>query len=307
MGKKKIVYQEVYVDIKNVGGREAVHQQWMDLLGKEIAGSRVNGTPYRYYTNQLSNGSWVYLDGIGKKNAIDELVLVDGYTFVTDRGKPTSRVAFSFLTQDLQNKHKESAIEYGKLLELLRIIFECKRELTVDDFNSVHFTTGLPVEALCLLIQNLFITEDLNYWRDHGRYKTWAEAIPDKYGMVHSDIKKYPKKYIADGTYTFTQPAYKKYEAINATVVIEGWRWILKKGSVVGTITRSLGKRVSNIRNQLIFDEHGVVLEDIVLGECVPREIATAIAGRKLKTEPVWIGANGQPAPIKEFQLYDYI
>ena len=306
MGKKKIVWQDVYVKIPNTGGREIVHQQWANVLGQEKGGSRVNGQPYRYYVHQLSNGQWIHLDGIGNKNAIDNLVMADSYVFINKKGKPTSRVAFIFLTQDLLNKYNENPTEYCKLLELLRIIFECKRELTIDDFNSVHFSTGLSVEVLCLLIQYLFITEDLNYWRNYARYKTWVEAIPDKYGMVHEDIKKYPKKHIADGTYTFEQPASKKEPAINATVVIEGWRWIIKKGSMINTTTRSLSKRAQRIRDKISCDENGMILEDIILGECLPKDVITAIVGHKPKTAADWIGADGAPAIICEMSIYDY-
>lgn len=279
MAKKK-EFHDVYVHIPNEGGRRAVFNFLIDLLQQEEFGSPSVVQTYRYFVDQLEDGSWIILVRPGKGHGGDFKVIFDNFSGL---------LSFDDLRTDLLQKYNENPDEYrNKLYPLMKRTFECAGDVKPEEWQGVNLHSGFTVEFVLKALKYLFIEQDRAYHHGAGRTMPWCEVVPDKNGILR-DTKDYDKFSLPDGYYTLKAEATKKHQAIDATVMVSSGHYILQQGSVVAPVPVSkITKTALKKRDLIAMNANGEVNKTVDLGYCELTRLTEIIAGCKLDPWTNW-------------------
>lgn len=163
-----------FLDISQCDSRETIRECVTETFLSEVAGTG-NGvltSKYRYNVYQLSDNRFVYLSRPAHLNkGFDFTVCVDDERFPS-KPRSNGRILFSnkpshyFIIEDLKIKKNENIEGYGRLLQIIRKIYEIQ---PVEDNEIPSFNDGCDVSLLLVIIKWLFIEQDITYWNYSGR------------------------------------------------------------------------------------------------------------------------------------------
>ncbi len=130
-------------------------------------------TKYRYFVEQLNDGSRIYLERPGRLNkGCDFVIYIENY-YLWNNGndKPPSH---DFILNDLiLKKSSFNILEWNNLLLAINMIFNCESYISTINLTNNLPIIGLNYELLLKLIRWFFIEQDLTYWSGEGRNMLW--------------------------------------------------------------------------------------------------------------------------------------
>lgn len=146
-----------------------------DFLLKEWI-LEIPNTKYRYFVENLNNGSRIYLERPGRLNKGCDFVIYAENMYLWKKGtdRPPDH---NFVLNDLsQKKISLSSQEWNNYLLAVTEIFNCSPYV-----NTIQYTNALPnigynYELSLKLIRWFFIEQDVTYWSGQGR-SMFFEAI----------------------------------------------------------------------------------------------------------------------------------
>ncbi len=171
---------EITKFFSNSGSRNEVRMRVVDALAAETpgTGNGEDASKYIYYVETLDSGDRVYLQRPANlHNGFDFLVCVENANYALPGQRRRNFPKHEDLAVDLQAKKAENEEMYARLHGLLRRVFECE-DVSDDEMEAIHFSTGLPVDHILKAIKWLFIEQDIRYWNYSGRNMTWGLVPP---------------------------------------------------------------------------------------------------------------------------------
>ena len=171
---------EITKFFSNSGSRDELRMRVVYAFAAETpgTGNGENASRYIYYVETLSSGDRVYLQRPANlHNGFDFLVCVENTNYALPGQRIRNYPKHEDLGVDLQAKKAENEEMYTRLYELLRRVFECD-DVSDDEMDAIHFSTGLPVDHILKVIKWLFIEQDIRYWNYAGRNMTWGLVPP---------------------------------------------------------------------------------------------------------------------------------
>jgi hypothetical protein len=151
------------------GDRVFVRRQVILKFLDEIAGTGKGDlcSKYVYEVEILQNGGKILLKRPAALNkGVDFTVHIEGARF-RDRGM-VDMPSHSDIFDDLSAKRSSNPIEYEKVRVLIRKIYSCE-DIAIEEYESLLFSIGLPIEATLKSIKWLFVEQDVTYWNWSGR------------------------------------------------------------------------------------------------------------------------------------------
>lgn len=145
------------------------------ILSKWI--EEVPNTKYRYFVEQLSDGSRVYLERPGRLNkGCDFVIYCENHPeleYYNGNDKPPTHL---FILDDLEVKKSILNIEQWQILTRnIRRVFNLEdTSAYLADMNDLPLT-GLSYEVVLKLLKWFFIEQDLTYWSGQGREMLFNE------------------------------------------------------------------------------------------------------------------------------------
>lgn len=137
-------------------------------------GTGNNCSKYTYIVARINDHD-IYLQRPAQfNNGFDFTLNVSGINFNPD-GKATTRPKHSDILDDLKLKKQEDIDSYKKLINEIRLLFNCQ-ELSKNS-NMIFFSQGLYVPILLECIKWLFVEQDITYWNYSGRSMLFEEIL----------------------------------------------------------------------------------------------------------------------------------
>lgn len=114
-------------------------------------------------------------------------------------------------------------------------------------------------------------------------------------------------KSIPNGLYYFKKQKKSDNKIVSVTAQVENGIWTILKGSIIGIIEdKGVSQKAKNTREYMKFDKNGLLLENIVLGECTPSFAGTLIMNGSINGWTDWYDKSGNQLCIyKEKNLYE--
>lgn len=167
---------EVTCFFSNEGTRNEVRMRVVDRLALEEAGTGKgeNASRYIYYVETLSDGNRVYLQRPANlHNGFDFLVCVENTNYAVAGKRRRNYPKHQDFGEDLEAKKLENPEMYRRLYRLLEEVYLC-HDITDENIQLLHFTSGYSPEHILKAIKWLFIEQDIRYWNYSGRNMTWG-------------------------------------------------------------------------------------------------------------------------------------
>ena len=167
---------EVECFFSNEGTRNEVRMRVVDRLALEEAGTGKdeNASRYIYYVETLADGNRVYLQRPANlHNGFDFLVCVENINYAAAGKRRRNYPKHQDFGEDLEAKKLKNPEMYKKLYKLLEKVYLC-HDITDEDIQPLHFTSGYSPEHILKAIKWLFIEQDIRYWNYSGRNMTWG-------------------------------------------------------------------------------------------------------------------------------------
>ena len=167
---------EVECFFSNEGTRNEVRMRVVDRLALEEAGTGKdeNASRYIYYVETLADGNRVYLQRPANlHNGFDFLVCVENINYAVAGKRRRNYPKHQDFGEDLEAKKLKNPEMYKKLYKLLEKVYLC-HDITDEDIQTLHFTSGYSPEHILKAIKWLFIEQDIRYWNYSGRSMTWG-------------------------------------------------------------------------------------------------------------------------------------
>ena len=121
-----------------------------------------------FVVEELSCGNRVMIGTPGQRGkAFDFIIHFEGGTWKKSNGNRRDNPTYDDISDDLEGKISagdDSSVEM--LRQAVEDVYNCEE----PDYDEC-FDSGLSVESLLVLIEWLFICEDVNYWAYDGRKK----------------------------------------------------------------------------------------------------------------------------------------
>jgi hypothetical protein len=130
---------------------------------------------YRYYVEQLADGSRIFLDRPTRLNkGMDFMIKCENYiVYKNGNCKPPSHANMAALLNDLLKDKTLGPSRKDELRLALRDIWNCKEpDEVLSEFARLR--TNSKSERLLKLVRWFFIEQDLTYWTESGRWKLRA-------------------------------------------------------------------------------------------------------------------------------------
>ena len=169
---------EITKFFSNSGSRNEVRMRVVDALAAETpgTGNGEDASKYIYYVETL-NSETVF---ICSDQQIFTTDLISSYALKTptmlcrgsEEGTSPNTKTWLWIYKKAENEEM-----YARLHGLLRRVFECE-DVSDDEMEAIHFSTGLPVDHILKAIKWLFIEQDIRYWNYSGRNMTWGLVPP---------------------------------------------------------------------------------------------------------------------------------
>jgi hypothetical protein len=131
---------------------------------------------YRYDVEICKDGRRVYLTRPTNLNkGFDFEIKLEGFVSLISKRR-SERPSHKDVMADLEEKKKESSVEFRKLRELIDGIYGCDEpDEILTKYPTLMFKVGLPVDALLKVLKWMFIEQDLTYWNWSGRRMLMGE------------------------------------------------------------------------------------------------------------------------------------
>ncbi len=159
--------------LQTFGDRDKVRMAVVNELSKEAPGNGGGSlaSRYTYYVETLRNGDRVYLRRPANlHNGFDFVVCVENCNF-NPTGRKRNYPTHDDIINDLKSKKAEDRLNYGKLFELIKRVYNCQSVPQTE--MMLNFTNGYSSELIIKTIKWLFIEQDIRYWNYSGRDMLW--------------------------------------------------------------------------------------------------------------------------------------
>ena len=174
-------YYERTMSFSNAGSRNEVRIRVLKEFLKEEPGTGKGdaATHYTYYVERLSNGKRIFLTRPAFLNKqFDFVINVEGGNFKNKKsGKTRTNPTHDDIFSDLKAKKSNNPENYKKLFSLMQRIYNCQ-EIPSQEYESLEFDTGYPVDLILLVTKWYFIEQDIAYWNYSGR-AMFMSGIPE--------------------------------------------------------------------------------------------------------------------------------
>ena len=171
---------DITMTFSNAGSRNEVRMRVVDTFAAEEPGTGKGdaASRYRYYVETLASGDRVYLQRPANlHNGFDFLVCVKNANYAPIGKRRRNYPKHTDIAEDLQVKKEENREMYSRLYLLVKRVYECQ-DVSDEEMQGIHFTSGLPVDHILKAIKWLFIEQDIRYWNYSGRDMTWGIIPP---------------------------------------------------------------------------------------------------------------------------------
>lgn len=171
---------DITMTFSNAGSRNEVRMRVVNAFAAEEPGTGKGdaASRYRYYVETLASGDRVYLQRPANlHNGFDFLVCVENANYAPIGKRRRNYPKHTDIAEDLQVKKEENREMYSWLYRLVKRVYECQ-DVSDEEMQEIHFTSGLPVDHILKAIKWLFIEQDIRYWNYSGRDMTWGIIPP---------------------------------------------------------------------------------------------------------------------------------
>lgn len=153
--------------------RKEYREKLIKLFLEEEPGSAREVTEYFYFVDSDDAGHRIYLKRPTALNkGVDFEVRVEGVQFRLGKYNNVistgNRPSHGDIYDDLARKKEEDPAQFANLKEVFDNIHDC-REVSVEEFSTFTFNSGISVELLMKCLKWLFIEQDITYWNRSGR------------------------------------------------------------------------------------------------------------------------------------------
>ncbi len=151
------------------GNRAAIRKQVIMRFLDEEPGTGKGDfcSKYIYEVDTLNDGRKVLLKRPARLNkGMDFTVHVENGGF--GKKGTVDRPSHKDILHDLASKKSSNPVEYEKVQVLIRRIYDCEN-VEPQEYQSIKFNVGHPIEAILKSVQWLFIEQDVTYWNWSGR------------------------------------------------------------------------------------------------------------------------------------------
>lgn len=174
-------YYERTMSFSNAGSRNEVRIRVLKEFLKEEPGTGKGdaATHYTYYVEKLSDGKRIFLTRPGFLNKqFDFVINVEGINFNNKKsGRTRTNPKHDDIFSDLEIKKSNNPENYKKLFSLIQRIYNCQ-EIPFQEYESLEFDTGYPVDLILLVTKWYFIEKDIACWNYSGR-AMFMSGIPE--------------------------------------------------------------------------------------------------------------------------------